>query len=159
MLRRIQTSRYICWSAHPLSAAGLRDMTHPKEKERVSHVIAQKTKLEELPESILNQARNALVLLRIPRSLKGFRYLTIATVLVVLVPERLERITKEIYPEVARRCGTKSSRVERCMRKAINHFWEAGNREALDQMAGYHLDKRPTNTEFIDLVSIYIANS
>lgn len=73
------------------------DMTHPKEKERVSHVIAQKTKLEELPESILNQARNALVLLRIPRSLKGFRYLTIATVLVVLVPERLERITKEIY--------------------------------------------------------------
>ena len=64
-------------------------MTHPKEKERVSHVIAQKTKLEELPESILNQARNALVLLRIPRSLKGFRYLTIATVLVVLVPERL----------------------------------------------------------------------
>lgn len=134
-------------------------MTHPKEKERVSHVIAQKTKLEELPESILNQARNALVLLRIPRSLKGFRYLTIATVLVVLVPERLERITKEIYPEVARRCGTKSSRVERCMRKAINHFWGAGNREALDQMAGYHLVKRPTNTEFIDLVSIYIANS
>ena len=95
-------------------------------------MIAQKTKPEELPESILNQARNTLVLLR---------------------------ITKEIYPEVARRCGTKSSRVERCMRKAINHFWEDGNREALDQMAGYHLDKRPTNTEFIDLVSIYITNS
>ncbi len=122
-------------------------------------MIAQKTKPEELPESILNQARNTLVLLRIPRSLKGFRYLTIATVLVVLVPERLERITKEIYPEVARRCGTKSSRVERCMRKAIIHCWDEGNHEALDQMAGYHLDKRPTNTEFIDLVSIYIANS
>ena len=87
-------------------------------------MIAQKTKPEELPESILNQARNTLVLLRIPRSLKGFRYLTIATVLVVLVPERLERITKEIYPEVARRCGTKSSRVERCMRKAIIHCWD-----------------------------------
>ena len=134
-------------------------MTYPKERERVSHVIAQKPKLEELPETILNQARDALVLLRIPRSLKGFRYLTIAVVLVVLVPERLELITKEIYPEVARRCGTKSSRVERCMRKAIGHFWESGNREALDQMSGYHLDKRPTNTEFIDLVSIYIAHS
>lgn len=120
-------------------------------------LITHAPALEELPEALCEQARDALALLRIPRSLSGFRYLTIAIVLVLQAPERLERITKEIYPEIARRCGTKVVRTERCMRTAIGRCWEQGNREALDQMAGYHLVKRPTNSEFIDLVSMYIS--
>lgn len=120
-------------------------------------MLTREPALEELPEALCEQARDALVLLRIPRTLSGFRYLTIAIVLVLQVPERLERITKEIYPEVARRCRTKAPRVERCMRTAIDRCWERGNREALDQMAGYHLDKRPTNSELIDLAAMYIT--
>ena len=120
-------------------------------------LLTQDPALEELPEATIEKAREALTYLRIPRSLSGFRYLAMAIALAAQVPERLERITKEIYPEIARRCGTKVVRAERCMRTAVDRCWEQGNREALDQMAGYHLVKRPTNSEFIDLVSMYIS--
>lgn len=113
---------------------------------------------EELRAATELRVSEVLTQLRIPWSFKGYRHLTIAVTLVIERPERLERVTKEIYPEVALRCQSKHFRVERCMRIVVNRCW-AEQREALDQIAGYHLSKRPTNTEFMELIARYVMRT
>ena len=65
-------------------------------------------------------------------------------------------ITKELYPGIAKRFNTTSSKVERAIRHAIEVAWNRGRIEALDEAFGKNvcsLDDKPTNGEFIALVS------
>ena len=103
------------------------------------------------------QVEAVLRSLYVKGTLKGLRYLTYAVSETVKEPRRTELITKDLYREVARAYDATASRVERAMRWAIHISWEHA-REELDQMAGYHLVKRPTNREFIDLVAFYIRS-
>lgn len=98
----------------------------------------------------------ALRKLHITGKLIGLRYLVYAIAETVKDPNRTQLITKDMYPEIARKFGTKDTRVERTIRSAINNCWRNSNREQLDEMAGYHLERCPTNIEFIDLVATYI---
>lgn len=102
-----------------------------------------------------------LLRLDIPRKLDGFRYLTRAIARTIQEPDYIDRITKRLYPEVARSFNTNKTNVERCMRNAIKKCWDskAGGREMLDQMAESHLIKHPTNSEFIALVAGYIRRT
>ena len=106
--------------------------------------------LEQRAEAILRS-------LHINGTLKGLGYLTYAVSETVRDPRRTEYITKDLYLEIARAYGTTASRVERAMRWSIRFSWEFCRKE-LDQMAGYHLVKRPTNREFIDFVAFYIRS-
>ena len=75
-------------------------------------------------------------------------------------PELMSRITKELYPGIARRFGTTSSKVERAIRHAIEVAWNRGRIEALDEAFGRNvcsLDDKPTNGEFIALCSSKIS--
>ena len=96
--------------------------------------------------------------LRIPGKLKGVAYLRDAIASDFREPDRTSYITKDLYPELAKRHGTKASRVERAIRHAIKVCWQDGDRQLLDQIAGFHLEKRPTNSQFIDLVSFYFRS-
>lgn len=107
--------------------------------------------------SLEQRAETILRSLHINGTLKGLAYLTYAVSETVRDPRRTEFITKDLYLEIARVYGTTASRVERAMRWAIRFSWEFCQKE-LDQMAGYHLVKRPTNREFIDLVAFYIRS-
>ena len=98
----------------------------------------------------------ALRKLHITGKLIGLRYLVYAIAETVKDPNRTQLITKDMYPEIARKFGTKDTRVERTIRSAINNCWRNSNREQLNEMAGYHLERCPTNIEFIDLVATYI---
>ena len=72
----------------------------------------------------------------------------------------INRITKELYPGIARRFDTSASKVERAMRHAIEVAWTRGRLDTVNQMYGYKLFKRedkPTNGEFIALVSDKIS--
>ena len=93
--------------------------------------------------------------LHIPGTINGLAYLAYAVSETVKDPQRTALITKDLYREVARAYGTTASCVERAMRWAIGISWKTARNE-LDQMAGYHLIKRPTNREFIDFVAFYI---
>ena len=76
--------------------------------------------------------------------------------MVIANPDMMGRITKELYPGIARRFGTTSSKVERAIRHAIEVAWNRGRIEALDEAFGRNvcsLDEKPTNGEFIALVS------
>ena len=70
--------------------------------------------------------------------------------------DAINSITKFLYPTVAKHYNTTSSRVERAIRHAIEVAWNRGRIEALDEAFGRNvcsLDDKPTNGEFIALVS------
>ena len=76
--------------------------------------------------------------------------------MVLDTPDLMGRITKELYPGIARHFGTTSSKVERAIRHAIEVAWNRGRIEALDEAFGKNvcsLDDKPTNGEFIALVA------
>lgn len=95
--------------------------------------------------------------LHIGGTLKGLYYLTYAIVSEIRNTGMTQRITKEIYPEIARVFMTTPSRVERDMRWAIRISWEQAE-DKINQMAPCHLVKCPTNREFIDIVAFYIRS-
>ena len=62
------------------------------------------------------------------------------------------RMTKELYPEIAKAAGSTPSRVERCMRHAINSAWGRGNIDAQKHYFGYSVSPErgvPTVGEYI----------
>jgi len=99
---------------------------------------------------------NLFLTVGIPAHIKGYQYLREAVKMVIDNPDLMGRITKELYPGIARRFGTTSSKVERAIRHAIEVAWNRGRIEALDEAFGRNvcsLDDKPTNGEFIALVS------
>ena len=67
-------------------------------------------------------------------------------------PELQGAITKELYPEIAKKYHTTSSRVERAIRHAIEVGWNRANWELMEKIFGYSVDidkAKATNSEFI----------
>ena len=107
-------------------------------------------------ESMDERIANLFLAVGIPAHIKGYQFLREAVRMVIDNPELMSRITKELYPGIARRFGTTSSKVERAIRHAIEVAWNRGRIEALDEAFGKNvcsLDDKPTNGEFIALVS------
>ncbi len=91
----------------------------------------------------------------VPAHIKGYQYLREAIMLSVEDEEMLGAVTKILYPAIAKKYHTTSSRVERAIRHAIEVAWNRGNLDTLDSMFGYtiHVGKgKPTNSEFIALI-------
>ena len=64
--------------------------------------------------------------------------------------EMLNSITKILYPTIAKKFQTTSSRVERAIRHAIEVAWNRGKMETPDAMFGYTINTgkgKPTNSE------------
>lgn len=102
------------------------------------------------------QLANLFLSIGIPAHIKGYGYLREAVRLVLEQPEIINRITKELYPGIARRFGTTPSKVERAMRHAIEVAWSRGRLENINQIFGYRVfeaDDKPTNGEFIALIA------
>ena len=70
--------------------------------------------------------------------------------------EVLNAITKILYPTVAKKNQTTSSRVERAIRHAIEVAWSRGKLDTLEALFGYTVSNgkgKSTNSEFIALVA------
>lgn len=92
----------------------------------------------------------------VPAHIKGYYYLREAITLVVRDQTILNAITKELYPQIAKKFGSTASRVERAIRHAIEVAWDRGNVEVLDSFFGYTINSsrgKPTNSEFIAMIS------
>lgn len=94
--------------------------------------------------------------LRIKRTYMGYYYLSTAIYLVVENEERLLYIHKWLYAEIARIYNTTPYCVERNIRTVKNHLWEKGHAEILSEIAGCPIREKPSNSEFIDILSCYI---
>ncbi len=99
---------------------------------------------------------NLFLTLGIPAHIKGYQYLREAVQMVINDRDVINRITKELYPGIARRFDTSASKVERAMRHAIEVAWNRGRLDTVNRMYGYKvfdaMDK-PTNGEFISCVA------
>ena len=94
--------------------------------------------------------------LGVPAHIKGYQYIRSAIMMVVEDMELLNYITKQLYPTIAKKYKTTSSRVERAIRHSIEVAWSRGKPETMDEIFGYTVDTgkgKPTNSEFIAMVA------
>ena len=92
----------------------------------------------------------------VPAHIKGYHYLREAIMMAVNDPEIINSVTKQLYPSVAKRFSTTSSRVERAIRHAIEVAWDRGDVDVLTSYFGYTIHNtkgKPTNSEFIAMIS------
>lgn len=92
----------------------------------------------------------------VPAHIKGYQYLREAIMMAVKDMESVGAITKILYPAIAKRFKTTSSRVERAIRHAIEVAWDRGDLETLQAFFGYTvsgLKGKPTNSEFISMIA------
>ncbi len=92
----------------------------------------------------------------VPAHIKGYQYLREAIIMVVDNIDIINQITKNLYPEIAKKYGTTPSRVERAIRHAIEVAWGRGQQEVVESIFGYTISAakgKPTNSEFIAMIS------
>ena len=94
--------------------------------------------------------------LGVPSQVKGYQYLREGILMLYESSSLIGAITKEVYPRIADRYHTTSSRVERAIRHAIEISWNRADYEMMNSMFGHSIDydrAKPTNSEFIATVS------
>ncbi len=92
----------------------------------------------------------------VPAHIKGYHYLREAIILAVKDDEMINSVTKILYPTVAKKFQTTSSRVERAIRHAIEVAWDRGDIDVLNAYFGYTINNdrgKPTNSEFIAMIA------
>lgn len=92
----------------------------------------------------------------IPAHIKGYQFLREGIKLAVDQPPIINNITKVLYPAIAERYQTTSSKVERAIRHAIEVAWSRGKIENINALFGvkvYTNHDKPTNGEFIALLA------
>ena len=92
----------------------------------------------------------------VPAHIKGYNYLRDSIIMSIENPDIINAVTKQLYPGVAKKYETTSSRVERAIRHAIEVAWDRGDVDVLNSYFGYtiHNDRgKPTNSEFIAMIA------
>ena len=111
---------------------------------------------EYIKQNLENDVTQLLHEIGIPAHIKGYQYLRDAISISVEEKDMLVSVTKVLYPTIAKRHNTTSSRVERAIRHAIEVAWSRGRLDTLHKLFGYTVSTgkgKPTNSEFIALVS------
>lgn len=124
--------------------------------ERIENILDEKI-VESKDEKLLDEKiSNIFISIGIPAHIKGYQFLREAVKLAVEEPEIIGSITKKLYPTIAERFETSSSKVERGMRHAIEVAWNRGKIENINTLFGlkiYSSNEKPTNGELIALIA------
>ncbi len=142
-----------------------------------SYYVLKPFKLSDLAENIqriikINKDKNAILSggdngievrvteilhqIGVPAHIKGYHYLRDSIIISVEKPDIINAVTKQLYPTVAKKYETTSSRVERAIRHAIEVAWDRGDVDVLNSYFGYTIHNgrgKPTNSEFIAMIS------
>lgn len=108
------------------------------------------------PRTLDEKITSVFLVAGIPAHIKGYHYLREGIKMVYNSPTMINRITKELYPGIAKFFSTSPSKVERAIRHAIEVAWTRGKIENINQLFGYNIyskNDKPTNGEFIALVA------
>lgn len=126
----------------------------------IENVISQRDTVYsfvEKAENIDSKITNIMHRIGIPAHIKGYIFIREAIKMVIDNENYLGSITKELYPEIAKKYNTTASRVERAMRHAIEVAWGRGSNDLIKQLFGYTLipsnKQKPTNSEFIAVIA------
>ena len=121
-----------------------------KGEETEAEVIEEKTP------DIETQVTKIIHQIGVPAHIKGYQYLRTAILLTVRDSEMINSVTKILYPSVAKKYQTTTSRVERAIRHAIEVAWDRGDVDTLNAYFGYTIQNnrgKPTNSEFIAMIA------
>ncbi len=135
----------------------IKPITPENLESRINEIIStpaqrQYSETRQLDEKI----SNIFISIGIPAHIKGYQFLREAVKLAVEEPEIISSITKRLYPTIAERFETSSSKVERGMRHAIEVAWNRGKIENINNIFGlkiYNRNEKPTNGELIALIA------
>lgn len=123
---------------------------------RINDVISPKPTKPLKNKQLDEKISNIFITVGIPAHIKGYQFLREAIKMAVDNPEIINSITKQLYPSIAERFETSSSKVERAIRHAIEVAWNRGKIENINSLFGvrvYSSNEKPTNGEFIALVA------
>ncbi|GMB10873.1 MAG: sporulation transcription factor Spo0A [Candidatus Improbicoccus devescovinae] len=136
------------YDSHELSKIILDGYTRFKNNNSTQH-ITQENRLE-------IEVTELLHTIGVPAHIKGYYYLRSSIVLCVNIPNIINTMTRQLYPNVAEIYATTAPRVERAIRHAIEVAWDRGNINVLNNLFGSTIQDskgKPTNTEFIAMIS------
>lgn len=130
---------------------------------RLTVNFAQSTPTSVLPDTPSEISESQIVSfiheIGVPSHIMGYKYLKDSILATLKNPEYINAITKVLYPEIAAKHHTTTSRVERAIRHAIELSFTRGNTEVLTSLFGFSINPntgRPTNSEFIAAITDYL---
>lgn len=91
----------------------------------------------------------------IPAHVKGYHYLREGISMVFYKPKLVNRVTKYLYPGIAKKFATSPSKVERDIRHAVEVAWTREKIVNINKIFGceiYTKYEKPTNSELIGLI-------
>ncbi len=115
----------------------------------VSPAVTRTAEMEAQVTKIIHQ-------IGVPAHIKGYQYLRTAILMTIEDSEIINSVTKVLYPSVAKKYATTTSRVERAIRHAIEVAWDRGDIDTLNSFFGYTVQNtrgKPTNSEFIAMIA------
>lgn len=86
---------------------------------------------------------------------KGYYFVAEAVKISMEHQEQPMKITKDIYPCLATKFKSTPVNIEHNIRTVVNVCWRE-NRDMMEEVAGYPLYYRPTNSEFVDMLAYYL---
>ncbi len=124
----------------------------PKLKELKNNYI----KVDNSKSSLEAKVTNIIHDVGVPAHIKGYQYLRDGIMMAVNDVDVINQITKQLYPDLAKKYKTTPSRVERAIRHAIEVAWNRGQIESMQNIFGYTVNSnrgKPTNSEFIAMIA------
>ncbi len=117
---------------------------------------AKEPEATDTPEDMETQVTRIIHQIGVPAHIKGYQYLRTAILMTIQNNDIINSVTKVLYPSVAKKYQTTTSRVERAIRHAIEVAWDRGDIETLNAYFGYTVQNsrgKPTNSEFIAMIA------
>ena len=109
-----------------------------------------------VPYDLETQVTRIIYQIGVPAHIKGYQYLRTAILMTISDNDIINSVTKVLYPSVAKKYQTTTSRVERAIRHAIEVAWDRGDVDTLNSYFGYTIQNsrgKPTNSEFIAMIA------
>lgn len=138
----------------PIDYASLYEHIETIVNNRAEGVVGS-SDVSELPD-METQVTKIIHQIGVPAHIKGYQYLRCAIMMAISDNDVINSVTKILYPSVAKKFSTTTSRVERAIRHAIEVAWDRGDIDTLNSYFGYTIQNsrgKPTNSEFIAMIA------
>lgn len=140
----------------PVNMGSLCEHINSIAARRMQEIPAVAMQPEDKTPDIEAQVTQIIHQIGVPAHIKGYQYLRTAILLTVKDSDIINSVTKILYPSVAKKYATTTSRVERAIRHAIEVAWDRGDVDTLNSYFGYTIQNnrgKPTNSEFIAMIA------
>ena len=120
------------------------------------HLSASQESTQKATSDLETQVTQIIHQIGVPAHIKGYQYLRTAILMTINDSEIINSVTKVLFPSVAKKYSTTTSRVERAIRHAIEVAWDRGDVDTLNSYFGYTIQNnrgKPTNSEFIAMIA------